>query len=155
MPVVPYPEGPLLPTSDIVGAAWLRLVPGLTAGVASAVPSDASTWADNGFVQVQTVGGSPPMHMPVRRPVMSVDCWAVNLNSQKAPWGKANSLAELIRSACEEFTNFGVRLSLPGEYAAARVLTAYLMTEPRRILNDAANYARYQFDLAVDWVVAT
>lgn len=146
---------PLYPTSDLVVAAWLRLVPNLTAGVASAVPADTATWAAAGFVQVASVGGNPPTHLPVRRPVCSVDCWAVNPNSQKAPWGKANSLAELIRVACEECTNYGVRLELPGSYGAARVLTAYLLTEPRRVLNDAANYARYQFDLAVDWVVAT
>lgn len=146
---------PFYPTSDLVAAAWVRLVPDLSAGVASSLPSDGSTWAANGFVQVQAVGGTPPTHVPMRRPVLGVDCWAVNLNSQKAPWGKANSLAELIRAACENCDNFGVRLDLGASYGAARVLTAYLLTEPRRVLGDASNYARYQFDLAVNWVVAT
>lgn len=146
---------PLYPTSDLVAAAWLRLVPGLASGVASSLPSDAATWATAGFVQAATVGGTPPVHAPMRRPVVSVDCWAVNPNSQKAPWGKANSLAELIRGACELNANFGVRLDLGANYSAARVLTAYLLTEPRRVLGDAANYARYSFDLSVNWVVAT
>lgn len=148
-------SAPLLPTSDLVVAAWLRLAPGLSAGVASSLPSDAATWAANGFVQAATVGGTPPTHVPMRRPVVGVDCWAVNPNSQKAPWGKANSLAELIRSACERCDNFGVRLDLGANYSAARVLTAMLLTEPRRVNGDAANYARYTFDLALNWVVAT
>lgn len=145
----------LYPPTDLVVPAWLRGVPGLLAGVGPSLPSSAESWAAEGFVQAYAVGGTPPVHSPMRRPVVSVDCWAVNLNSQKSPWGKANALAEFIRVACERNLGFGALLVLGGDYMNARVLTAYPAGEPRRVYGDASNYARYQFDLNVAWVVAT
>lgn len=145
----------LRPTTELVVAAWLGQIDDLSAQmIGSTLPKDQAAWSENGFVQAVAVGGSPRIHIPVRRPVVQIDCWAVNANSQKAPWAKANYLAEVIRFAADESLNMGRALTLTSPYPAARVLSAYLLTEPRRIVGDEANYARYQFDLQLHWVVA-
>jgi hypothetical protein len=148
--------GPLPPTNELVAAAWLaQRVEGLTAGmVATSLPADTSTWADLGFVQVQALpGGVPDLDVPIRRPVFQVDAWAVNPSSAKPPWGKANHLAELIRIAVEGQA-YSQPVTLPDAYTDARVLSAYMVSEPLRMPGDPSGYARFTFDLALDWVRA-
>lgn len=138
-------------TTDLVAVAWLRGVDGVPPdSVATTLPSNNSTWAASGFVQVTAIGGSPNPHLPVRMPVVGVDCWAVNPNSGRPPWGKANTLAEIIRDGTAG--TGGRVVALPAVGLSARVLEAWLLTEPRRIRNDDASYARYSFDLALRWV---
>lgn len=147
----PLPAGPYLPTSDLVAVAWLKAVAGLNpASVATTLPSDPTTWADEGFVQAQTVTGVADVDLPQwRRPLVQVDCWANAGTSNKPPWNKAARLAELVRAATEGPT--GRVVTLPGDYLDARVLSVYLETEPRRIEDDPAGYARLSLDLHVDW----
>lgn len=145
---------PNKPTTELVAVAWLMGVSGLpTDMIGPNLPADESKWT-NGFVQVMTVGGSPNMYIPVRRPVVSIDFWAGNANGNKAPWGKANALAEIVRDACyEDDSARPVEISV-GEYDDARVMSVYPLTEPRRVPGDAAGYAHYQMDLQLHWVVA-
>lgn len=147
----PLPAGPYLPTSDLVAVAWLKAVGTLPAsGVATTLPSDPTTWADEGFVQAQTITGVADADLPQwRRPLVQVDCWANAGTSNKPPWNKAARLAELVRAATEGPT--GRVVTLPGDYLDARVLSVYLGTEPRRIEDDPAGYARLSLDLHVDW----
>jgi hypothetical protein len=141
-------------TAELVAVAWLRGVPGVPAdGVATTLPSDNSTWAASGFVQVTAVGGGPNPHLPVRASVVGVDCWAVNPGSGRPPWGKANSLAEAVRDGTLGPSGRVVDLAAAG--LSARVLEAYLLSEPRRVKGDAASYARYSFDMAMPWVCST
>jgi hypothetical protein len=138
--------------TELVAAAWLAGVTGLSSGmVASTLPQDNSSWAASGFVTVRTVGGTPGMYVPLRAPVVSVDTWAVNLNSDKPPWGKANYLAELIDAGCRA-SNVSRDLTLLSGYPGARVLSAYLLSEPRRAYGDQGDYAHYVMDLALHWV---
>ena len=138
--------------TDLVACAWLGGVTGLTpAMVAATLPTDNTSWAASGFVTVRTSGGSPGLYVPLRAPVVTVDCWAVNPSSAKPPWGKANYLAELIDVGCRA-TNVNRTLTLPTNYPAARVLSAYLVTEPRRAYGDQGDYARFVLDLALHWV---
>lgn len=147
----PLPAGPYLPTSDLVAVAWLKAVAGINpASVATTLPSDASTWADEGFVQAQTITGVTDADLPQwRRPLVQVDCWANAGTSNKPPWNKAARLAELVRAATEGPT--GRIVDLGASYLGARVLSVYLSSEPRRVEDDPAGYARFTFDLHVDW----
>lgn len=145
---------PVVPTTDLVAVAWLRGVPGVpSTAVATTLPSNASTWSASGFVQVTAVGGTSNPHLPVRSPVVGVDCWAVAPGSAKPPWGRANSLAEAVRAGTFGAAGRMVTLSVGG--LRARVLEAYLLSEPRRITDDEGSYARYAFDLALHWVPAS
>lgn len=138
-------------STELVGVSWLSGVTGLTAGmVATQLPRDNTTWAASGFVTVVTSGGSPGIYTPLRSPVVTVNTWAANPSSNKAPWGQANNLAELIDLGCRA-ANAQRVLTLPGSFPQARVLTAYLVTEPRRSYLDEGDYARYIFDLSLNW----
>ncbi|ONH62414.1 hypothetical protein CcI49_03270 [Frankia sp. CcI49] len=142
-------------TTDLVAVAWLRTVPGVPAQqVATTLPADAANWAATGFVQVAVVGGSPNPHLPVRAPVVAVSCWAcAPRQSGKPPWGKASSLAEAVRAGTWGAAGRVVELPVGG--LRARVLEAYVLTEPRRVPDDEAGYARYDLDLALPWTDAS
>ena len=143
------------PTNEIVGASWLKTVPGIpTTGVATALPQDNSTWEASGFVTIQVVGGQADIYVPLNQPVFQVNCWANRANSEKPPWGKANNLAELIKAACYEHPELYGHLATPSQFENARVLSCYLLSEPRRVEADDARFAVYEFELQMHWVAA-
>lgn len=148
----------LLPNSELVARAWLRVVAGFSASaVGATLPGDPATWATNGFIQVVVVGGATSMDLPMARPVLSVDCWTNNPSSGKPPWGKANQLAEIIRSSCyggiddPNPTQRVVDMPVSG-YQRAAVFSAYWVSEPRRRPADDARFARMGGDLQLHWV---
>jgi hypothetical protein len=151
------PTATLHAPTDLVAQAWIRTIPGLTAdGVAGQLPSDETSWADGGFVVVPiTVGGTPHDTIPIRRPVVQVETWATVPGSDKLPWGLANQLAEQIRAGTYDRVNFGRPLTItsgPVAYPSARVLSAKVMTEPRRVWSDVGDYAGFVLDLMLQWV---
>ena len=148
-----------IPTTDLVAPAWVATIAGLTAdGVGTQLPPDDRTWAANGYILVPaTVGGTPHSSGPVRRPVCQVECWATTPGSSRPPWQKAAQLAEQIRLATYDRRNFGraLPITLNGvTFAGARVLGAMMLTEPRRVWGDVADYGAYIFDLQLDWIAA-
>lgn len=142
----------LHPNSELVGVAWLKAVTGLGDTVATDVPGDQSTWSASGFTQVSAVGGSPGRTFPIAKAVLSLDFWATNPNSGRPPWGKAAQLAEHVRAGVHDHGAVPRIVALPATYNGARVVTAYLLTEPRRIRSDVADLAHYSADLALSWV---
>lgn len=143
---------PHLPTSDLVALAWLKGIDGLSPdSISTTLPSDNSKLVD-GFVVVSTVGGSPDIYVPMRNPVVAVDCYAAPVSGNKAPWARANALAEAIRMACYDRVDREVQIT-PGDYLPARVVSAYMVTEPRRINGDPAGFARYSADLQLHYTV--
>ncbi|HEY9474676.1 MAG TPA: DUF4082 domain-containing protein [Mycobacteriales bacterium] len=141
--------------TDLVAVAWLSGVDGVPSdAVATTLPADNSTWAASGFVQVTSgVGSSVNPDVPLRGPVVQVTCWAVNPDSAKPPWGKANNLAETVWSACYQPTDVPRLLTLRSGYPQARVLSLWPVSEIRRLPGgDISSYAAYTFDLAVRWV---
>lgn len=137
--------------TELVAVSWLAGVAGLTSGmVAATLPKDTSAWAATGFVTVRATGGSPGIYVPMRSPVVTVDCWAVKPGSVKPPWFQANYLAELIDVGCRAVTAARA-VTLPTDYPAARVHSAYLVSEPRRAYGDQGDYARYTVDMALAW----
>jgi len=147
------------PTNAIVTVAWLsQRVTGFTeAMVATRLPRKAVDWAATGFIQVTPITGVPDVDIPVRHPVVQVDCWAVKLDAEgnitnKPPVGRANVLAERVRIATEDGALYGARVTTPAGYENAIVLSAYPLTEPVEITDDPSGYARITLDLALDWV---
>jgi hypothetical protein len=86
--------------------------------------------------------------------VFQVDCWASNPNSSKPPWGKAFALAETVIAGCYTLNpQLASRtVILPAAFENARVMSAFPLSEPRRIEADESSYARVQFDLQLNWV---
>jgi len=147
----------MYPTTDLVAVAWIATIPGLTAsGVGNQLPATEAEWAAGGYVVVPlVVGGTPHSLSPVRRPVVQVDCYADNLNSDRIPWQRAAQLAEQIRFGTLDHYTFGRALTItngPVTYPVAAVKSARMLTEPRRFWSDEGDYGAVTFDLALSWV---
>ena len=139
---------------ELVAEAWLKTVVGNIVATTLPKPSASGlSWENTGFVTLTNAGGSPNLYVPLRDPVMGVDCWAANSQSQKPPWRKAACLAEAIQAACYDHPAIPQTVSLPSGYPAARVLSAYTTGEHRRVNDDASSYARYSIPgLVIAWV---
>lgn len=146
-------------TTDLVAVEFLRTMPGLTADVvATQLPADESKWAANGAVVVPLrVGGTPHSTIALKRPVVQVDCWATVPGSDKIPWNIADQLCEQIRFGCLDRTTFNRPLAITAgklTYPGARVLSAKMLTEPRKIWSDAGEYGGYSFNLGLQFISA-
>jgi hypothetical protein len=138
-------------TTDLVAVTWLNsLFP--TPVAVTTLPKDTTAWSTTGAIVIATIGGTSNMYVPLRGPVVSLDCWAVAPNSAKPPWGKANYLAEVVQAACYDHQGTPRTLTLPGQYPQARVLSAYTVQDPRRVTEDPASYARYNLAVQLAWV---
>lgn len=155
----------LLPTDELVTVAWIGSIPGLSLQmVATQLPEpltkhgQPADWVarGRGFVTVAVAGGGPDPNLPISRPVMQVDCWAVEHGSNKPPWGIANRLAETIRLAALDRvgSHRTVAITVRGvDYPPAAVTEAAVRTAPRRTYGDVGDYACYQMDLELAWQV--
>lgn len=155
------PTPPLEPTDEVVAITWLATVPGLSSAMVGAtLPPDVDAdgnvapWVTTGFVTVAVVGGTPDPLLPVNRPVLQVDCWVTKPGSNKPPWNQAAALSRAILRATWD------RYRIPRPlvpvvngvtYPGAVVRSAYMATAFRRLYADAADYARFQGDLALSW----
>lgn len=142
-------------TSELVAVAWVKTIPGIAVNgmVSTTLPADNTSWAASGFVQVgPAVGGSPGRYVPLRRPVMQIDTYAVNLNSENPPWDKASGLAELVFNATYDMSLLEQALTTRTGYEQARMMSVSALNEPRRIYDNASSYARYQFDVEMWWM---
>ena len=126
--------------------------------VATSLPRDLSTWADEGFVQVTIVPGGVDVDSgATRSAIAQIDAWGVNVAADGSAQGrpavfKATRLAELIRRASEDDVQvFGRPVEMPANYLPARVLAAYPLTDPSPIPDDPSGYGRVTFDFALEW----
>lgn len=156
------PTLPLQPTDEIVAAAWIGTIPGLSpAMVGEQLPPDVNAdgtiaaWLATGYVTVAVAGGTPHDLLPVKRPVIQVDCWATVPGSNKPPWSMAAAISSTILRATWDRYRIP-RLLAPVingvAYPAAIVRSAYMATTFRRLYDDQGDYARLQGDLALSWV---
>ena len=152
------PLAPFYPTPELVAVAWFgQRVAGLVPGqVATALPKDVTAWADQGFVQLTAIPNAvADVDVPQwRRSVFQADYWANTPGSAKPPWNLAARLPELVREATGDPQSYGSAVVLPEGYLGARVQAVYFLSEPARVLDDPAGYARFTNDVAVDWVRA-
>jgi hypothetical protein len=138
--------------TDLVARAWLQTLTGIpTNKVGTTVPADTSKWSASGFVQTIVTGGNSALYYGLRRPVVVAHCWAVNPNANTPPWGKAADLAEAIVGGCHADTEAIVSLGVTGA-PQARVLSAWVVNEPQRVVGDVADYAHYVVDFQIAWV---
>lgn len=145
----------LHPVTDLVAVAYLRTVPELDpALISTTLPKDINAWAD-GFVQVVGIGGAPGIYVPLHASIVNVSCWAANMASGKPPWNKANQLAEHIKAECLNHIPKTLDLTSFGDYAPARVHTAFFVVGPRRVPSDEGSYARYDGDMQLNWTPLT
>lgn len=135
--------------TEDVAVAWLTQL-GLLAGMS--LPEDPATWP-NGFITPYGGGGSSNIDVPVISPVVLLKCWATTPGTNSPPWNMARNLAETVRTGCFARTAMGVFLTLPNCDQNARVLSGYVITEPRPSYADAGDYACLLVDLRLHWIV--
>jgi hypothetical protein len=143
------------PNAEMAAVAWVKQVPGVDpTKVATTLPRDVDAWAATGFVTVSGVGGSPNVHVAMRRPVVSISAWAVTPNSEKAPWGRAQALAERVFAAFYDPEMFPHRVTFPEsvDFYPASIRTGHPLAEPRKVPGSEAGYAQVQFDATFAWV---
>jgi hypothetical protein len=149
-------------TTPVVAMAWLRSISGLENIVASDLPA-VEKWASpagNGFVTVgPVVGGGAAsqlavaageLYVPLRHPIVQVDCWGAFLNSKKINHGAASRLAELIFNAT--YTDFATEITLPPGVAPVHLTPVYPVSDVRGPVPDPNDYAHYQIDLHIGWI---
>lgn len=149
------------PTGELVAIYWLKGLSELHPDFISPIlpgpdPETGNlSWGASAYVQVQSVGGTPDVDVPLRRSVLSIDVWAANVSKKRAPWGRANNGAEVIVNAVWNLDENDVLymrpVTTPAAYRNALVLNASA-TEPQRRPSDEANWAHYGFELTLSWV---
>ncbi len=146
------------PNSELVAVQWVLSLPGFPANKCATTLPDVATWqgvgAGDGFVTLRVVGGSPDPYSPIRYPVLQLDGWAANPNSQGQPlWGKAFDLLEIVKAATEcDSPDRAKVLNLPGQYDDAEVRDTSALTEARRFpIPDPTGWARTTMDMAMVW----
>lgn len=113
----------------------------------------AYTWADVGFVQPSSVGGSVNANVPLRTSVVSLDVWAVKPSSKRPPWNQAYAVAETIIAATYDTPSYDTHrvVTLPTGYPTVRVTGFRVLTEPARRPSDPSDFARVGFDVEIVW----
>lgn len=151
---------PLLANAELVCLGYLRAIVtayDVAAGTTLQGPdpdTEVLSWGDTGFVQCQVVGGTPNGTVPIRRPVLSLDFWAVNVNGSRPPWGRASAIAEVCVQAHYAFKPYDTHraVALPSGYPSVYVSEFSFLGEPERRPADEANYAHYGCQVQMSWV---
>lgn len=143
---------PYYATTELVALAWLRQRTDLDGLVGTTLPK---VMPAEGFLTATAIPRAADVDVPQRRAgFVLIDAWAAPPEgSTKPPWGRANRLLERLHHATlDEVQTFGKPITLPTGYPEVRVQAVYIATEAQRIAGDPGGFARYQLDLAVDWV---
>lgn len=149
--------GPLyLPTTRLVADAWLQMaVPGVRVG--EDLPALDEALRTGGFIRTSMVApGSNPV-VPMREPVVGVECWfpppPSTSTSPKSHWRRAEQLGERIWTATFDTDLMGVLVDLSaiGDYRDARVHTVTALGLPQKDEDDESDWARYDLDLLFLW----
>lgn len=148
------------PDGALVADAWLRLVTGLPAScIGPTLPAarrdPAPDWVTRAFVQHTVIGGAPAIHVPMRVTVVQLDVWAVTLDDRAPPWGRASELAETIWAHTFDQDTQQLQLAVPVGYGIPQLRTVYALAEPRKIREDPAGFAHFQFDVQFTWAPST
>lgn len=142
---------PLTPTAELVAVSWLRSLSGVD-DAATTVP-DPDRWTADTFVAVTVVGGTVDHAVPIRAPVLQLDCYARRPGTSERPaWNRANLLAETIRLASYSVAALTLPMYVAG-YAPVLLSSATWLTEPRRMVSDPGFLARYSADMQLVYTV--
>lgn len=140
--------------SELVAVAFIKTMSGIATNgmVSTQLPEDNTSWAASGFIKCgPVVGGSPEMYVPIRKPVIQLNCYAVNSNTMFPDWGKAEELANLIVEGTFDTSLLYKALTLRSGVNQALVMSAEAMTEPARLEDNPSAYASYTVDLKLTW----
>ena len=74
----------------------------------------------------------------------------VDPDTGRPPWNQAANLAETIAAGCFA-TSHSVFLTVPYCDQQARILSVYLIDEPRRAYGDMGDYACFDTSVAIHW----
>lgn len=152
----PYP-----PETELVALALFGTFAGLrTDRLATKLPKlDRTDWSDEGFLTINSLAtGRSAIDLPKRAGVVQVDAYASagQMKGTLAPWAKAARLVGIIRGSLEsESFPYGQTVDLPNDYAPARVLSAFMLTEPERVQDDPSAFAHYTFDVEIHWTTVS
>lgn len=155
-PAVPAPLT-VYPNSELVAqkmiATWIA---GFTAGEITGELPDPADWATVGHwttvVALPTAAAN--VDLPVFDPILEVHFWGRRKNTDKPKWGEAWKLAALLAHGLEADSfrsHYGQELAIGGDYKKARILSAYIFTEPTRVRGDASGFAHISLDLGMHW----
>jgi hypothetical protein len=154
---------PLIPrkaNAELVAQAYLReILTPYGVGVAAVLPGPSQetgllSWAVNGFVVVGSVNDQINRDVPVRTSIVSLDVYAVAVNSGKPPWGQAYAIAEVLIEAQYDTTTHDTQqpiTTLPTGFPDVRVCGFRAVTGPSRRPSDPSNFARVGFDVSLSW----
>jgi hypothetical protein len=142
-----------IPNTQLVVAAWINSISDLRPGCAAAeLPTDNATWGTSGFAVVTVVGGNHHVFSgQVNHPVVQIDCFAMKPETGRPLWGAANAMLSTISAACDAKATLQRALALPHSFGQARVLSAYQLSEERRIYRDNISAAIVQADFHFYW----
>jgi hypothetical protein len=132
---------------ETVAVEWAKLATG--AGAGPRLPEPNTAWAASGFSVVVAVSGGANVYYPLHQTVVSFETYACAPDSDMPPWWKASNLCEAMRA--EAYLHEGRWLELPYRDQNARVLQAYLVTEPRRLYGDLGDNAGYTVNVCLHW----
>jgi hypothetical protein len=114
-------QPPYQPSTEQAALVWVKAQPQVPQGaVATSLPTDVNKWANTGF------------------------------NSDKAPWGKTQALAEYVFHQFFDPAAFPLLGTIPN-YFPVNVRTGYPLTEIRKVPGNPAGYAQVTFDAQIHW----
>lgn len=148
----------LLPITRYVAAGWLQLaVPGVSAGTELPGVEDHPAMRTDGFLRIAAAGGSPDEYVPMREPVVQVECWlAPPATGKQVSWARAEQLANRVLAATYDGALMSrlIDLTSVGDYAPARVHTVTALSEPDPVEQNDTDWARFDLDLLFRWTTA-
>ncbi len=142
----------LTPTSEAVVVSWLRSLSLPVDAVGTTLPEPAE-WARQGALTVHVPVDVPDLYTPTNRVMAQIDAWCADSAKKRPPWGRANSLAQLVVNAL--WTDQATGPVTLANGLIARVISAWCTMGPRRIESDPAYVARYSFTIALLWAAHT
>lgn len=152
MPPVYPPTAPFVPSPEEVVKAWATTLLGWDAArMSTRLPASEVVEGPLGFTTLLSLGGSPERNQIIQAPVVRMDFWAKASGSAKPQWGTAFNLAGLIPR--NDQPSHVARLETGASTFPVNLLAAFAITEPRKIENDPASYARVSLDLQTSWAI--
>lgn len=150
----------IYPSNQVVVQAWLKSLDGIPdTKVATTLPKNQEGGVSNeiiapsGFITVNAMPSTPHTHLPQKQVNYQMETWAVNTDSQKIPWGKANNLAEIVWHALYDQSNFG-HLATPVQFDNVRVMSGLPLSEPTPMEADDGRMAVFMMEFYLVWVRA-
>lgn len=144
---------PLLPTTDEVAQAWLKLaVPGVRVDEELPTVAEHPALRTVGAIRTASIDGGLDRYVPVHLPVVTAECWvAVAGESRRRARNLAGQLGARLVAATFDTELMGVVVDLPGDFRSARVHTVTALTDPELVDNEPSSWARYDVDLELLW----